>query len=304
MSETSRLTVVGAGYVGLATAVGLAVRGYSVDLVETRSDRVESLISGVLPIHEPAMELAFGDPATRSRIHVSAVMPNGPTDMILVCVGTPVGEDGRSDLTQLRAALESAAAFAAGAPIVIRSTMPAGSGDEVAAWAGGDRSRIFTNPEFLVQGRALEDFLTPSRVVIGTFAEPDSASLELIETVLCPQDAPLLVVSVAEADMIKNGANAFLALKISFVNELAVLCEELDADVLRVVSGIGLDPRIGSNYMRPSFGFGGRLPAEGSAQHHYRRSRPRVGDARNLGRLGRKRGASTPFRAPDRPRHR
>jgi UDPglucose 6-dehydrogenase len=258
MSKALHLTVVGAGYVGLATAIGLASRGHSIDLVEVRPDRLASLEAGELPIHEPGMDRAFADPAVRSRIKPTPRVPGGHSDLVLVCVGTPVGDNGRSDLSQLRSALESVGPLVrSGTPLVIRSTLPAGSNDQIVRWAGGDTARIFTNPEFLAQGRALEDFLDPTRIVIGTFPNPDPAALGVVKAVLGSSGHRVLVVSVAEADLIKNGSNAFLALKISFANELAVLCEELGADVLKVVEGIGLDPRIGSRYMQPGFGFGG-----------------------------------------------
>jgi len=258
MPTTHNLTVVGAGYVGLATAVGLATRGHSIELVEIRPDRLDLLRAGTLPIHEPAMEAAFADPEVRARINPLGRMPAGPTDAVLICVGTPVGENGQSDLRQLQAALEASRPLTRpGVPLVIRSTLPAGSNQQVVRWAGGDESRIFTNPEFLAQGRALEDFLAPSRVVIGTFDDPDRAALEVVTDVLGTDTCPVLVVSVVEADLIKNGANAYLALKLSYANELAVLCEELGADVMRVIEGIGLDPRLGKKYMQPGFGFGG-----------------------------------------------
>ncbi|MGA2512695.1 MAG: nucleotide sugar dehydrogenase [Candidatus Limnocylindrales bacterium] len=258
MPQTYHLTVVGAGYVGLATAVGLASRGHAIDVVEVRRDRLEALSAGNLPIHEPGMAAAFADPNIRGRIHPMSRIPEGPSDAVLICVGTPVGEDGRSDLRQLRSALEASRPLAqSGAPLVIRSTLPAGSSDQVIRWAGGDSSRIFTNPEFLAQGRALEDFLAPSRVVIGTFPDRDEEALALVRAVFATDTCPVLVVSVIEADLIKNGANAYLALKLSYANELAVLCEELGADVMTVIEGIGLDPRLGKGYMQPGFGFGG-----------------------------------------------
>jgi UDPglucose 6-dehydrogenase len=258
MVESHHVSVVGAGYVGLATAIGLASKGHAIDLVEVRKDRLDALRAGELPIHEPGMDAAFAVPATRARVNPVAQIPPGASDVILVCVGTPVRENGRSDLGQLQSALEASRPLVqAGVPIVIRSTLPAGSNDQVVRWAGGDPARIFTNPEFLAQGRALEDFLTPSRVVIGTFPQPDKKSLEIVTALLRSEGRPLLVVSVAEADLIKNGANAYLALKLSYANELAVLCEELGADVTTVIAGIGLDPRLGSKYMQPGFGFGG-----------------------------------------------
>jgi UDPglucose 6-dehydrogenase len=258
MNSIHHLTVVGAGYVGLATAVGLASRGHTVDLVEVRQDRLQSLLAGELPIHEPGMDAAFSDPAVRGRIRPLAAVGDGPSDLVLICVGTPVGEDGRSDLRQLRSALEASRPLVeAGVPLVIRSTLPAGSNDQIVRWAGGDPARLFTNPEFLAQGRALEDFLAPSRVVIGTFPAPDPNALEVVKSVLGSDTAPVMIVSVGEADLIKNGANAYLALKLSYANELAVLCEEMGADVMTVIDGIGLDPRLGKSYMQPGFGFGG-----------------------------------------------
>ena len=258
MIESYHLTVVGAGYVGLATAIGLASKGHTIDLMEVRSDRLEALRAGELPIHEPGMDAAFADPAIRARVHPVSGLPDGPSDLILVCVGTPMGENGRSDLRQLQSALEAARPLVqSGVPLVIRSTLPAGSNDQIVRWAGGDQTRIFSNPEFLAQGRALEDFLAPSRVVIGTFPNADPAALAVVKAVLGGGSCPLLVVTVAEADLIKNGSNAYLALKLSYANELAVLCEELGADVMTVIEGIGLDPRLGRKYMQPGFGFGG-----------------------------------------------
>jgi UDPglucose 6-dehydrogenase len=258
MTQPHRLTVIGAGYVGLATAIGLAMRGHTIELVETRTDRLLALQNGSLPIHEVGMDAAFVDAAVRARIHPVAVLTDPHPELIFVCVGTPVAENGRSDLHQLESALNACRGLAAdGVPVVIRSTIPAGFSEQIVRWLGGDRSRIFANPEFLRQGTALEDFLGPTRVVIGTYPGANPQALALVEEILAAGDAPRLVVSVAEADLIKNGANAFLALKLSFANELAILCEELGADVLPVISGIGLDPRIGRNYMEPSFGFGG-----------------------------------------------
>jgi UDPglucose 6-dehydrogenase len=258
MSDTRHLSVIGAGYVGLATAIGLASRGHEVDLVEVRRDRLDTLRAGELPIHEPGMDTAFADPSIRARIHPVPALPDVPTDAILVCVGTPVGDNGRSDLRQLQSALEAARKLAsAGVPVVIRSTLPVGSNERIVRWSGGDPARIFSNPEFLAQGRALEDFLKPSRIVIGTFPDPDPAALDVVRSILSAEGCPLMVVSIEEADLIKNGSNAYLALKLSYANELAVLCEELGADVMTVIEGIGLDPRLGRTYMNPGFGFGG-----------------------------------------------
>jgi UDPglucose 6-dehydrogenase len=148
-------------------------------------------------------------------------------------------------------------------PLVVRSTVPPGSTRLAVEWSGVPSSRVFTNPEFLRQGTALADFRKPSRIVIGRFADADPSALAIVESLYAGIDAPRLVVDVTASELIKNGANAFLALKLSFANELASLSEEYGTDVDDVLAGITLDPRIGSQYMRPSFGFGGScLPKE------------------------------------------
>ena len=184
--------------------------------------------------------------------------PRSDVDVALVCVGTPIGPDGRSDLSQLHGALSTLDPVLDGrTPLVIRSTLPPGSTRLAVEWSGVPSSRVFTNPEFLRQGTALADFRSPTRIVIGRFPDADQDSQARVEALFSEIRAPRLVVDVAAAELIKNGANAFLALKLSFTNEIASLAEEYGADVDEVLAGMALDPRIGSQYMRPSFGFGG-----------------------------------------------
>lgn len=259
------LLIMGAGYVGLTTAVGLASVGHRVRLVDVRRDRLDALRSGQIPIHEPGLQNAFTDQGIRGRITILDTPGADPVDAILLCVGTPLDDAGRGDLRQLASALAAVEVqLAGGALLVIRSTLPVGSTERIVDWSAAPTSRIFTNPEFLRQGHAYEDFMHPTRIVVGRFPDADPAALQRAEEILRIDDAvPFLTVDIAEADLIKNGANAFLALKLSFTNELAVLCEELGADVDIVMSGIGLDPRIGRAYMRAGFGFGGScLPKE------------------------------------------
>ena len=262
-SPRSRALVIGAGYVGLVTAVGLAEMGHCVHLVEIREDRLEPLRRGVPPIHEAGLEDALAAALESGRLSVSAE-PRSDVDVALVCVGTPIGPDGRSDLAQLHGALSTLDPVLDGrTPLVIRSTLPPGSTRLAVEWSGVPTSRVFTNPEFLRQGTALADFRSPTRIVIGRFPDADQDCQVRVEALFSEIDAPRMVVDVAAAELIKNGANAFLALKLSFTNEIASLAEEYGADVDEVLAGMALDPRIGSQYMRPSFGFGGScLPKE------------------------------------------
>ena len=259
----STALVVGAGYVGLITAVGLAELGHCIHLVETREDRLALLRQGIPPIHEAGLAEAMGAAVAAGRLSVSAE-PRGDVDVALVCVGTPIGPDGQSDLSQLHDALSALEPVLDPAtPLVVRSTLPPGSTRLAVEWSGVPTSRVFTNPEFLRQGTALADFRSPTRIVLGRFPDADPDCQARVEALFADIDAPRVVVDVAAAELIKNGANAFLALKLSFTNEIASLAEEYGAEVDEVLAGIALDPRIGSQYMRPSFGFGGScLPKE------------------------------------------
>lgn len=257
------VTVVGAGYVGLVTAVGLARLGHDIHLVETGPVRLQALRGGRIPIHEEGLQGAFEAAAADGCLTVTDTMPADP-GITLVCVGTPIGDDGTSDLRQLDAAMSALRGRLGPDDIlVIRSTLPVGGTRPTVEAAGLSTARVFSNPEFLRQGTAVEDFAHPSRIVVGRFPDADPLALEAVLALYESIDAPRLVVDVEAAEIIKNGANAFLALKLSFTNEIASLCEEAGADVDEVLAGIGADPRIGRTYMHPSFGFGGScLPKE------------------------------------------
>ena len=258
-----QVTVIGAGYVGLITAVGLVELGHAVELVEADPDRLATLRSGRAPIHEAGLPDSLSAALAAGSLTL-ADHPTGRADVVLVCVGTPIGEDGRSDLSQLRGALAALEPLAAaGTPIVIRSTLPPGSTRAAVAWAGSTTSHLLTNPEFLRQGTALEDFRNPTRIIVGRFEDADPDAVALVVALYDRLTAPVLIVDIAAAELIKNGSNAFLALKLSFTNEIASMAEEYGTDAADVMRGIGLDPRIGATYMRPSFGFGGScLPKE------------------------------------------
>jgi UDPglucose 6-dehydrogenase len=257
------VTVVGAGYVGLVTATGLAGLGHEVCLVETGRDRLQALRDGRIPLHEAGLQDAFDAAVAAGRLTVGDVTPRDP-GIILMCVGTPILDDGASDLRQLDAGLAGLAGrFGPDDIVVIRSTLPVGGTRRSVVAAGLPSARVFTNPEFLRQGTAVEDFGRPTRIVVGRFPDADSRALDAVIGLYDSIEAPRFIVDVEAAELIKNGANAFLALKLSFTNEIASLCEEAGADVDEVLDGIGADPRIGHAYMQPSFGFGGScLPKE------------------------------------------
>ncbi len=257
------ITVIGAGYVGLVTSVGLAQRGHTVTVVEVSERRLEPMRQGVVPIHEAGLQEGFTAAVDAGRLMVAREAP-ASADLLFLCVGTPINDRGHADLAALTGALRDLRPqIDTGAAIIIRSTMPLGTTDRVVREDGLPESRTFTNPEFLRQGSALGDFLAPSRVVVGTGRSPDSELLERLRTIFEPFAAPIHVVGYADAEAIKNASNAFLALKLSFANEIAALCECYGADADTVLQAVGADPRIGPLFLRPSFGFGGScLPKE------------------------------------------
>ncbi len=223
------------------------------------------LADGRIPFHEPGLPEAYAALHATGRIAPRGAIPSGDLDLIVVCVGTPIDEMGSADVSQVAQALDEAApAIAAGAACVIRSTLPVGSAMRLANRPGTTIERLFIVPEFLRQGNALQDIRRPTRVVIGTFGPAaDPAALARVTEALAQPGTPLLVMRAEEASLVKNASNAFLALRLTFANEVAGLAEDLGVDVGPVLDGIGHDPRIGHTYMRPSYGFGGScLPKE------------------------------------------
>jgi len=258
-----KITVIGAGYVGLVTGVSLATAGrHDVTLVERNPERIDELRRGRMPIEEPGLAESFA--ASDGRIQVVASLDQVETpDLVFVCVATPIGEAGESDLSQISGALEDLRAYTM-LDVSVRSTLPPGFSARLPALMGRPNGeRVSTNPEFLRQGAAMSDFAKPSRIVIGRYPETADRHIALFKRAYAHLEGPRLTVSVAAAELIKNSANAFLALKLSFVNEVAALSESYGVEIDEVLQGISLDPRIGSAYMRPGLGFGGScLPKE------------------------------------------
>jgi UDPglucose 6-dehydrogenase len=250
------IAVIGTGYVGLVTAAGFAQLGSEVWCVDIDAEKIARLERGEIPIYEPG--LAESIAASRERLHFSTALAPAleHARLLFVAVGTPPTYSGDADLSAVHAVVDAMPRSDHHA-LVMKSTVPVGTG---AAIRRGFEERgkggfgYVSCPEFLKEGSALEDFLAPDRVVVGD--EGDWAGDAVIE-LYSPLDAPLVRTDIASAEMIKLAANAFLATKISFINEIANVCEETGADVLEVARGMGLDRRIGTHFLKPGIGFGG-----------------------------------------------
>jgi UDPglucose 6-dehydrogenase len=260
------LVVVGAGYVGAVTAICLAESGHDVTLVEVAAARLGPFKGGRVPFFEPGLDDLFKKVTDANRLHVVGDLQSSiePDSVFMVCVGTPLSSEGEADLSQVAMACQSIAENAPDAIVVMRSTLPIGSSEHLGHWLGRDRlDRVATNPEFLAQGTAIRDFQAPTRIVIGTVDGRPNAASRAVDGLYSGIDAPRLVTDFSSAEMIKNVANGYLATRLSFINEVADLCEAYGADLDAVVHGVGLDPRIGNRYLRPGIGFGGScLPKE------------------------------------------
>lgn len=255
-----RVSVIGTGYVGLVTGTCLAEHGHRVICVDQVAEKIETLARGEVPIYEPGLkELIDRNVATR-RLNFSrdAAAAVAASEIIFIAVGTPPGRDGDADLSNVKeAALTIGKAMRGYRVVVNKSTVPVGTVDLVAGILAEQTPYPFdvvSNPEFLREGAAVEDCLHPDRIVIGVRSERAAAMMrELYRTF----DSPLVITHPRTAEMIKYAANAFLAVKISFINEIAGLCERLGADVQQVAHGIGLDRRIGSAFLKAGIGYGG-----------------------------------------------
>lgn len=256
-----RLCVVGAGYVGLTAAACLAELGHAVCCVESDPARLTELLRGGVPIKEPGLDALVARHRASGRLSFSARVDQAMegVGVALLCVGTPPRGDGDPDLSQLAcAATQVVGAAASDLVLVVKSTVPPGSCEALELVArgqarGGIAVRVVSNPEFLRESRAVWDFFNPDRVVVGV----DEPALEEVVTGLYPPGWPVLVCDRRSAELVKYAANTFLAVKISFANEVASLCEELGADAGRVLAGLGLDSRIGGSFLSPGAGFGG-----------------------------------------------
>jgi UDPglucose 6-dehydrogenase len=255
-TDREPLAVIGTGYVGLVTAAGFAGLGSDVWCVDIDAEKIAALTRGDVPIYEPGLEQCLERNADRLHYSTELSPALDHARLLFVAVGTPPTYSGDADLSavdQVVAAMPRSDRHA----FVMKSTVPVGTGAAIKrmfAAQGKSGFGYVSCPEFLKEGSALSDFLEPDRVVIGD--DRDWAG-EAVTKLFEPFDAPLLRTDIASAEMIKLASNAFLATKISFINEIAVVCEETGADVLKVAQGMGLDDRIGPKFLRAGIGWGG-----------------------------------------------
>jgi UDPglucose 6-dehydrogenase len=253
MSEKQPIGVIGVGWVGLVTAACFAELGHPVVAREIVPEKVESLKRGEVTIHEPGLPELLE--RNRERLTFTTEMPEllDAARLLFVCVDTPPTYSGDADLSRVNAVVDELGSGNEHA-LVMKSTVPVGTGRTIARDLLG--VAYVSCPEFLKEGTAVEDFLHPDRVVIG--ADPgDEWAANEVEALYEPLGGPIVRTDVASAEMIKLASNAFLATKISFINEIANVCEELGADVTEVAAGMGLDDRIGPKFLKAGLGFGG-----------------------------------------------
>ena len=252
-----KTAVIGTGYVGLSTGVGLSELGHVVTCADIDARKIEVLNTGKSPIAEAGMEDGIGRNVANGRLTFTTDVLGAVSDAIMVflCLPTPQGDDGSADLSYIEGvARQIGGHLAPGTVIVNKSTVPVGSSIQVAQWLNRDDVFVVSNPEFLRQGTALHDFLHPNRIVVGG---NNADAVEKVASLYASVEAPVLRMNAASAEALKYAANSFLATKLTFVNAIADICELVGADIFDVVEGLGMDPRIGYEFLKPGPGWGG-----------------------------------------------
>jgi UDPglucose 6-dehydrogenase len=260
-----RVTIIGTGYVGLVTGACLSDFGHVVTCVDKDAAKIARLNQGLIPIYEPGLDAVVERNAKASRLffvtQVAAAVKSA--DIVMLAVGTPARRgDGLADVSfVMEAAREAAVSLRDNAVVVTKSTVPVGTGDEVEALIRRLRPQasfsVASNPEFLREGAAIEDFKHPDRIVVGVEDDRARAAMSELYRPLFINETPILFTGRRTAELIKYASNAFLATKITFINEMADLCEKVGANVQDVARGMGLDRRIGSKFLHAGAGFGG-----------------------------------------------
>ena len=281
-----RIVVVGSGYVGLVSGAGFADFGNEVVCVDVDERKIDLLSRGEIPFYEPGLKDLVARNLRERRLRFTTSLAEAVAwgEAIFLCVGTPSRANGSADLTQVLAAGRTIAKAMTGYRLIIqKSTVPVGTGDRLKKWIArharrGMKFDVASNPEFLREGSAVENFMRPDRIVIGADSPRATEILREVYSPLYLIETPTVVVDVRTAELIKYAANAFLATKISFINEIANLSEAVGADVHAVAKAMGLDRRIGPKFLHPGPGYGGScLPKDTRAMVDFaRRARTRL----------------------------
>ncbi|HYC91049.1 MAG TPA: UDP-glucose/GDP-mannose dehydrogenase family protein [Thermoanaerobaculia bacterium] len=267
------IAVIGTGYVGLVTGAGLADFGNDVICVDVDVRKIDALKNGIIPIYEPGLDNLVSKNVSEGRLRFTTDLADAirSARAIFIAVGTPPKPDGSADLRYVEEVAHSIAEYMNGPKLVItKSTVPIGTGHMIeqiiTSHNTGHKASIVSNPEFLREGSAIEDFMKPDRVVIGA-SEPEAA--EMMKEIYAPLhslEIPFVVTNVESSELIKYAANGFLAVKITFINEIAQICEKVGANVQDVAIGMGLDTRIGPKFLQAGPGYGGScFPKDTSA---------------------------------------
>jgi UDPglucose 6-dehydrogenase len=263
-----RIAVVGSGYVGLVTGACFAESGVNVTCVDLDSDKINQLKNGTIPIYEPGLESMVRSNVEKNRLSFSTEIKDGieGSEVVFIAVGTPPGEDGSADLKHvLTVAREIGRIITKHIVVVTKSTVPVGTSEKIRNIINSELEirkatvpfDMASNPEFLKEGAAVDDFLKPERIVIGIDNERTREIMNRLYMPFVLNNHPILFMDIASAEITKYAANAMLATRISFINEIANLCDILGADINNVRKGIGSDSRIGSKFIYPGTGYGG-----------------------------------------------
>jgi UDPglucose 6-dehydrogenase len=277
-----KIAVVGTGYVGLVTGTCFAETGISVTCIDIDAEKVQKMKNGIIPIFEPGLEVLFHRNIAQQRLRFTTNLTEGVegAKIIFLALPTPPGEDGSADLKYILKVAEDLGPLLKEYTVIVdKSTVPVGTAEKVRAKIAEKaivEFDVVSNPEFLREGVAVDDFMKPDRVVIGTTSEKAKKVMEKLYHPLVRQGNPIIFMDERSAEMTKYAANSFLATKISFMNEMANLCEKANADVDMVRIGIGTDHRIGKRFLFPGIGYGGscfpkdvQALAKTAADHEY-----------------------------------
>lgn len=262
------ITIIGTGYVGLVTGTCFAEMGNHVTCVDIDEAKLRQLEQGIVPIHEPGLDTMISRNVTAERLRFSSSLASSLNDseVVFIAVGTPPNEDGSADLSHVLAVAKQIGELLTHPVVIVdKSTVPVGTADKVTAAIQDELDArnnslefdVVSNPEFLKEGAAIEDFMSPDRIVVGTSNERSREVMRALYAPFSRNHDKLQFMGVRDAEMTKYAANAMLATKISFMNEIALMCESFGVDVEAVRKGIGSDPRIGFSFIYPGAGYGG-----------------------------------------------